>query len=42
MHIKVLAIQNILNSRINKITGVCIFKVPLLNFDAKNYTGLVD
>ncbi|KAL4083484.1 hypothetical protein QTP88_028800 [Uroleucon formosanum] len=42
MCIRELAIQKIFNSRLSKTTGVRIFKVPLLNFDASDYTELVD
>lgn len=42
MCIRELAIQKIFNSRLSKATGVRIFKVPLLNFDASDYTELVD
>ncbi|KAL4104290.1 hypothetical protein QTP88_019593 [Uroleucon formosanum] len=42
MCIRELAIQKIFNLRLSKATRVRIFKVPLLNFDASDYTELVD
>jgi len=42
MCIRELAIQKIFNLRLSKATGVRIFQVPLLNFDASDYTELVD
>jgi len=37
-----MCIRELFNSRLSKAIGVCIFKVPLLNFDASDYTELVD
>lgn len=40
IYMRELIVQTILNSKNNKATRICIFKVPQLNFNADDYTEL--